>query len=117
MLLKCWGRFQPSSERARSAGPGPPLDPSLCLPAAPEGTGGGGGRLVRLGERESVGRAAQAEKPVTLERLEQQAKKCWLVHTHKATRTDVPDMEILSKKGKWISHVKMQTQSRGVRYP
>lgn len=46
----------------------------------------------------SVGRATQAEKPVTLERLEQQAKKCWLVHTHKATRTDVPDMEIPSKK-------------------
>lgn len=36
-------------------------------------------------------------------------KRFWLVHAHKATRTDVPDMEILSKKGKWISQVRMQT--------
>lgn len=44
-------------------------------------------------------------------------KKCWLVHAHKATRRDTPDMEIPSKKGKWISQVRMQTESRGVRYP
>lgn len=53
MLLKCWGRFQPSSERDRSAGPGPPLDPSLRLPAAPEGTGrgeGGCGETLRTCE-------------------------------------------------------------------
>lgn len=39
------------------------------------------------------------------------------MHTHKATRTDVPDMEILSKKGKRLFQVRLQTQSRGVRYP
>lgn len=38
MLLKCWVRFQPSSERVRRVGPGPPLEPSLRLPAAPDGT-------------------------------------------------------------------------------
>lgn len=52
MLLKCWVRFQPSSERERRVGPGPPLEPSLRLPAAPEGKGGGGWRLVRLSKNE-----------------------------------------------------------------
>lgn len=50
MLLKCWGRFQPSSERARSVGPEPPLVPSLRLPWAPTGArfrGEGGGFGVR----------------------------------------------------------------------
>lgn len=116
MLLKCWGRFQPSSERARSVGPGPPLDPSLRLPAAPEGTGGGGGRLVRLGERE-CGKGSTGRKASDIGEAGTAGKKCWLVYTHKATRTDVPDMEILSKKGKWISQMRMQMQSRGVRYP
>lgn len=41
MLLKCWVRFQPNSERVRRVGAGAPLEPSLRLPAAPEGKGGG----------------------------------------------------------------------------
>ena len=46
MLLKCWGRFQPSSERVRSVGPVPPLEPSLRLPGAPTGARFGGGGVV-----------------------------------------------------------------------
>lgn len=64
----------------------------------------------------SVGGAAQAERPVTRE-AGAAGKRCWLVRTHKATRTDVLGMEIDSKKGEWISGVRVQTQSRGFRYP
>lgn len=74
MLLKCWVRFQPSSERARRVGPGPPLEPSLRLPAAPEGKGGGRMEAGEtLWERVSVGRAAEAWRLVALKRPKWQA--------------------------------------------
>lgn len=108
MLLKCWVRFQPSSERARRVGPGPPLEPSLRLPAAPEGKGGGRMEAGEtLWERVSVGRAAEAWRLVALKRPKWQACAC----ETKSQRDGYPKAQRQRGRG-WMDISKAQMQSR-----
>ncbi len=112
MLLKCWVRFQPSSERVRRVGPGPPLEPSLRLPAAPEGKGGGRMEAGEtLWERVSVGRAAEAWRLVALKRPKWQAKIWHVRETRKVKGTDIPRHRDKEEEG-WMDISKAQMQSR-----
>lgn len=112
MLLKCWVRFQPSSERVRRVGPGPPLEPSLRLPAAPEGKGGGRMEAGEtLWERVSVGRAAEAWRLVAVKRPKWQAKIWHVRETRKVKGTDIPRYRDKEEEG-WMDISKAQMQSR-----